>query len=69
MTPADLPRAKLALIRAMNMGFGREIEDEEPVDLGLVEFEKKTQPTDGHGRGFTTWLRSFCGSRWQTPIV
>lgn len=69
MTPADLPRAKLALIRAMNMGFGREIEDEEPVDLGLVEFEKKTQPTDGHGRGFTTWLRSFCGSRWRTPSV
>ena len=41
MTPADLPRAKLVLIRAMNMGFGREIEDDEPVDLGLVEFEKK----------------------------
>lgn len=43
MTPSDFPAAKLAVIRALNMGFGREVEDDEPVDLVLLEMQKKTE--------------------------
>lgn len=67
MTPADLIGAKLALVRAMNLGFGREIEDEEPVDLGLVEFEKKTPPEEKPASGSSTRQRGSWAFRWKRP--
>ena len=42
LTPGDFPAAKLAVLRAMQQGFGREVEDDEPVDIGLLELQKKT---------------------------
>lgn len=58
MTPADMPGAQIALLRALNLGFGREIPDEEPVDIGLAEFTKKATPeAAGPGRGSCRWLR------------
>lgn len=58
MTPADMPGAKIALLRALDLGFGREIPDEEPVDIGFAEFTKKATPeAAGPGRGFCSWLR------------
>ena len=60
LTPADMPLAKLALMRAINRGFGREIEDEEPVDVGLAEFGKKETPEAAEpGRGICRWGRRF----------
>lgn len=58
MKPADLPAAKLRLLQAMNLGFGREVPDEEPTDIGFAEFQKKATPEEAEpGRGSCRWLR------------
>ena len=42
MTPGDLPVVKTALVRTMQRGFACEVEDDEPIDVGLLELQKKT---------------------------
>lgn len=55
-TPADIIPLKLALPRAITLGYGREIEPENnEVDLGLAELNQKKRPNPGalspHGDG------------------
>lgn len=60
LQPKDMPRAKLALLQAMNLGFGREIKEDGPVDEGLAEFQKKTPPEKKEaGHALSRWLRRF----------
>lgn len=60
MKPADLPLAKLRLLQAMNLGFGREVPDEAPTDIGFAEFTKKATPEAAEPvRGSCRWLRRF----------
>lgn len=42
MVPRDLPNVKKALIRTLQRGFACEVEDDEPIDVGLLELQKKT---------------------------
>lgn len=61
MGPLDVLSAKGAIRRAVALGFGREVRDEEqnqPVDLGLLELQKKTASACA-GRSISSWLRSF----------
>lgn len=65
MTPKDFPAAKLAVIRALNQGFGREIEDDEPVDLVLLELQKKTAKPEAEPDSAKP-PRSFLGFPFRT---
>lgn len=60
MGPLDVINAKAAIRRAVAVGFGREIreEQEERVDLGLLELQKKTAPASAV-RSISNWLRRF----------
>lgn len=46
LKPMEVPVAKLAVQQAVRLGFSREVDsgEEEEVDLGLMELEKKTAP-------------------------
>lgn len=67
MTPVDAARALVAIRRAVALGFGREVPDEEEkhedgaVDLGLQELESKKVPPASHGRNILTMLRTLLG--------
>lgn len=62
MGPLDVVAAKSAIRRAVAIGFGREVKDEreQRVDMGLLELQKKTEPTPAVP-GICRWLRSFWG--------
>lgn len=66
LTPGDFPAAKLAVLRAMQQGFGREVEDDEPIDIGLLELQKKTA-TAGPGPASSKRSRSFWASLFGKP--
>ena len=66
LTPGDLPKAKLAVLRAMQQGFGREVEDDEPIDIGLLELQKKTAAA-GPGPASSKRSRSFWASLFGKP--
>lgn len=66
LTPGDLPKAKLAVLQAMQKGFGREVEDDEPIDIGLLELQKKTALA-GHAPASSRRLRSFWESLFGKP--
>lgn len=66
MGPKDLLRARRALRRAYNAGFDREIPsdedvDEDDIDLGLLELQKKTA-LGCIVRNISSALRKFCAS-------
>ena len=46
LKPMEVPVAKLAVQQAVRLGFSREVDsgEEEEIDLGLMELEKKTAP-------------------------
>lgn len=60
LSPLDTLAAKAAIRRAVAIGFGREVQDEEEkrVDLGLMELQKKTGPASA-GHNICRRLRSF----------
>ena len=67
MTPMEIPLARLAITRAVRLGFDMRHQDpEEYVDLGLRELQKKTASKQT-GFNIFNWLRSFftslCGRR------
>ena len=67
MTPMEIPLARLAITRAVRLGFYMRHQDpEEYVDLGLRELQKKTASKQT-GFNIFNWLRSFftslCGRR------
>ncbi len=41
--PADIPDLKRAVLSAVMLGYGREINPDKEVDLGLRELQKKTE--------------------------
>lgn len=43
LSPRDVPAAKVAIKDAVRLGFARDEENHEPVDLGLLELEKKAK--------------------------
>lgn len=45
ITPFDLYNIKSAITSAVVLGFGREVENEEDVDLGLVELQAQKKTT------------------------
>lgn len=66
LLPADVLRARVAIAKAVALGFGRQVDDEAankdgPVDVGLLELtQKKTKRTQRSGaHGICSWLRSF----------
>lgn len=64
LTPADLPKVKLAVIRSLQEGFGREVEDTEPIDIGLLELQKKTaaaEPAHSSSRPRCDFWGFLCG--------
>ena len=67
LSPLDDVAARAAIRRAIDLGFGREIEDEEnqhedgAVDLGLQELNAKKAPPASHGRNLLTMLRTLLG--------
>lgn len=67
LSPMDLVVARVAIRRAVDLGFGREVPDEEEthedgaVDLGLQELESKKAPPASHGRNILALLRSVLG--------
>lgn len=66
LTPNDFPAAKMAVLRAMQEGFGREVEDDEPVDIGLLELQKKTATVEAapaSSRPFQSFLAFLSGKR------
>lgn len=61
LAPLEIARAKLAVTRAVTLGFEREVPGEEDrIDLGLMELEKKTAPARA-GSAISRWLASFLG--------
>ncbi len=42
LKPLDVPPAKAAIQQAVRLGFSREHDEDEEIDLGLAELEKKT---------------------------
>ena len=62
LSPLDVIRARGAIRRTVALGFGREVKDEEEqrIDLGLLELQKKTAPGCA-GPGIFRRLRSFLG--------
>ena len=65
MSPLDVTRARRAICKAVSLGFAMEHRDEdEVVDLGLQELEKKTAPTP-HGVSIWRRLRSFLASLFR----
>lgn len=62
MGPLDVLAAKSAIRRAVAIGFGREVQEEQEkrVDLGLLDLQKKTEPACA-GRSICRWLRNFWG--------
>lgn len=63
LKPMDVPVAKLAIQQAVRLGFSREVEgdEEEEIDLGLMEIEKKTAPAS-HAAAMFRLLPSFLRS-------
>ena len=66
--PGEYPAARLAVARAVALGFAREVEDSEPrrIDKGLLELEKKTEGAAGAPTIFgrlRSFLASLCGRR------
>lgn len=67
LSPMDMVEARAAIQRAVALGFGREVEDEDnqhedgAVDLGLQELNAKKAPPASHGRNIWKLLRSFLG--------
>ena len=47
MRPADVLAARAAIEEAFRLGFLREIQDKDGIDLGLAELEKKTTEAAG----------------------
>ena len=43
LSPRDVPEAKAAITEAVRRGFEREKKEDGPVDLGLLELEKKAK--------------------------
>ena len=59
MSPVDAGRARKAILEAYKAGFAREVEKEnEEVDLGLIELQKKTE-SGSRKHSFLTGLRNF----------
>ena len=44
LAPFEVAKAKEAVRKAMLLGFCREEKDDSPIDLGLAELQKKTEP-------------------------
>lgn len=67
LSPSDEVAARIALHRAIDIGFGREVKDTEnqhedgAVDLGLQELNSKKAPPASHGRNILTMLRTLLG--------
>lgn len=67
LSPLDDVAARAAIRRAIDLGFGREIEDEETqhedgaVDLGLQELNAKKATPASHGRNIWNLLRRSLG--------
>lgn len=67
LSPSDEVAARIALRRAIDIGFGRDVEDTEnqhedgAVDLGLQELNSKKAPPASHGRNILTMLRTLLG--------
>lgn len=61
LAPLEVARAKQAVTEAVMLGFEREVPGEdERIDLGLLELEKKTAAGPA-GSGIFKWLASFWG--------
>lgn len=68
LRPAETAAAKVAIARAVSLGFSREVQDDEPeyVDVGLQELQKKTKllrvlaAICRSARSFWGWM---CGRR------
>lgn len=54
LTPADVLVLREKVIRAYLRGFGREIDQDDEIDLGLTELQKKTESQD---RKSCEWVR------------
>lgn len=67
LSPMDDVAARAAIRRAIALGFGREVADEETqhedgaVDLGLQELNAKNAPPASHGLNILTMLRTLLG--------
>lgn len=67
LSPMDDVAARAAIRRAIALGFGREVADEEKqhedgaVDLGLQELNAKKAPPASHGLNILTMLRTLLG--------
>lgn len=49
MTPSDIPVLKTAIPTALSLGYGRDVEAEDEIDLGLAELNaQKNQVTRAH---------------------
>lgn len=66
MTPADMAAVKLAVLRALQQGFAREVEDDEPIDIGILELQKKTAKAEA-GPASSKPSRSFWASLFGKP--
>lgn len=46
MTPSDIPALKTAIPAALSLGYGRDVEAEDEIDLGLAELNAQKKPGD-----------------------
>ena len=67
MMPLEVPKARRAITRAVQLGFGMQhpADDEQDyVDIGLMELQKKTE-SKRTGFSIFRWLRSFFTSLFR----